>query len=168
MSSRSFWFVCGTTLLVGVVSSEAIAATYESGHLALQVFDDNAMSNTPEPVKFWLMFMGACFAAGLLFVWRHAIARWVVGGFLLTILCVMFALPALGLPPLSGLLALLHLILWSPGLYLLLKHRPFLAKLSPFSVWSGVMTFVIVVSFVFDIRDAAIYLDHMSGAGFLS
>lgn len=158
----------GTALVVAGVSVDAFATGYESGHQALELFDDEAMSKAPQALRLWLMFMGASFAAGLLFVWRHPIARWVVGGFVLTILSVAVVIPVLGLTTLSGLLALIHLIFWTPGLYLLLKHRPFLAKLSPYSVWSGVMTLVIAVSFVFDIRDAAIYLDHISGAGFLS
>ena len=168
LAVSSLWRVCGSALLVAGTSAGAWAAGYQSGHHALELFDDNAMRNAPQILSLWLMFMTASFAAGLLFVRRHVIARWAVGGFVLTILCVMFILPALGLPALSGLLALIHLIFWSPALYLLLRHRPFLAGLSPFSIWSGVMALVIAISFVFDIRDAAIYLDHMAGTAFLS
>ena len=107
------------------------------------------------------MIMTAAFAAGLLFVWRHSIARWVVGGLLMSVFTTMFILPAMGLTILSGLVALMHVIFWSPGLYLLLTKRPFLQDRSAFAIWSGVITGVILFSFVFDIRDAAIYLHHV-------
>lgn len=94
--------------------------------------------------------------------WR---AGWwvVVGGFLATILIAGFLVPALGLQPLSGLFALVHLICWTPGLILLLRERAFLKGLSLYGVWAGVITAVILISFVFDVRDAGIYLAHMLG-----
>jgi hypothetical protein len=153
-------------LLAWVVSAFAqmqspTAQTYELGHGALEVFNADAMANTPQWVQIWLMFMAASFAVGLLFVWRHAIARWVVGGFLLGMLLSGVLTSGLGLASLSGLIACVHLICWSPALYQLLTKRPFLAELSAFSIWSGVITFVIIFSFIFDVRDAAIYLNHM-------
>jgi hypothetical protein len=66
-----------------------------------------------------------------------------------------------GLQPISGYIATIHIIFWSPALYQLLTKRPFFGARSAFSVWSGVITFVILFSFVFDIRDAFIYLTHI-------
>ena len=54
-----------------------------------------------------------------------------------------------------------------PG-FVLLKRRPFLQGRSPYALWSGAITAVIIFSFIFDIPDAAIYLDHMLGIGLLS
>lgn len=39
---------------------------------------------------------------------------------------------------------------------------------SIYALWSGAITAVIIFSFIFDIPDAAIYLDHMLGIGLIS
>lgn len=166
LSIKSWNPLLGLLILIIVASSDAFGATYKSGHHALELWDNNAIGNTPLPVRAWLMFMLASFAAGLPFTWRHSIARWVVGGSVLSV-CGIFVLSTLGFTVLSGLVALTHLIFWSPGLFLLLKHRPFLAKPSPFSVWAGLITLVVLISFAFDIRDATIYLDHVLSTGLL-
>lgn len=115
-------------ILVAGLSSTADAATYERGYHALQIWDETAMNTVPWVMDMWLKFMLAVFAAGLFFIWRHPIARWLVGGFVVVALVFVFVIPALGLVPLSGLAALTHVIFWSPGLYLLLKHRPFFGR----------------------------------------
>ncbi len=73
----------------------------------------------------------------------------------------MLLTSALGVRPLGGLFALLHIIFWSPALYLLLSRRPFMQGRSLYAIWSGLMTAVIVFSFAFDVRDAVIYLHHV-------
>jgi len=57
--------------------------------------------------------------------------------------------------------AVMHFILWTPGLYLLLKNRPFLIESGPFAIWSGMATFTILFSYIFDVRDALIYVPHI-------
>lgn len=143
--------------LPAVVSAD----DYSSGHQALQVWDDEAQANMPEWIKYWLLGMVSVFALGLLFVWRHIEARWLVGGFVAGLLFSKFAVPALGLVPLSGLVALIHVVFWSPALYLMLKNRPFMKGFSAYACWSGLATACIVFSFVFDIRDSVIYLLHL-------
>jgi hypothetical protein len=137
------------------------AQTYELGHGALEIFNGDAMAHTPQWVQIWILFMIASFAVGLFFVGRHPIARWVVGGFLAGMVLSTVLTSGLGLASLSGLIACVHVICWSPALYQLLSKRPFLGERSAFSIWSGVITFVITFSFIFDVRDAAIYLNHM-------
>lgn len=138
-----------------------LAADYPSGRGALEVFDDAAMKAAPQWMKIWLMIMLAGFAAGLFFVRRHPIARWVVGGFLSIVVLVGGIAPALNIPLLSGFLGLCHVVCWSPGLYLLLSKRPFMGATTAFSIWSAVITAIILFSFVFDIPDAFIYLQHV-------
>lgn len=152
--------------LAGTASAQA-ATGYESGHTALQVWNAEGQANAPQWVQIWLMIMLASFALGLLFVWKRVEARWVVGGFITSLLVSGFVIPALGLVSLSGLIALMHLIFWSPALYLLLKNRPFLQGRSFYALWTGLITAVILFSFIFDIRDAAIYLDHILGVGLI-
>lgn len=163
------------TLLLGsalslllLTPAKGFAAPYESGYKALEIWNEQAMANAPQWIQIWLGVLTLIFALGLIFVWHRPIARWAVGGFIATILIVMFAVPALGLVPLAGLMALIHVICWSPALYLLLTQRPFMQKPSLFSIWSGLLTATILFSFFFDIRDSAIYLDHMLKLGLLS
>lgn len=148
-------------IMTAVFVTTGHAAEYAKGHEALEVFDAEGMDATPRWVMTWLMIMLASFAAGLLFVWRHPIARWVVGCFVAGIVALQI-ISMLGVLQLSGLIALMHIVFWSPALYQLLTKRPFMAdKMTAFSIWSGVITAVILFSFVFDIRDAAIYLNHI-------
>ncbi|GJM02531.1 MAG: hypothetical protein DHS20C08_10320 [Rhodomicrobium sp.] len=143
----------------------ALAEAYSSGHQPLEIWDGPAMETAPLWLQYWLYFMTAVLAAGLLFVWRHALARWIVGGTILMIFLVGFVAPWFGIPVLAGLASLAHVICWSPGVYLALKQRPFFSGFSPFAIWSGLVTLVILISFIFDIPDSLIYLDHVSGLG---
>ena len=133
---------------------------YQHGHGTLQLFDGEGMDNTPQWVMLWIYFMLASFAASLLFVKSHKTARWVAACFITGFVVMTVATELFGVPPLSGFIALIHLIAWTPALIVLLKRRPFLGPVSAFSVWSGVMTGVIIFSFIFDIRDAAIFVAH--------
>ena len=141
---------------------EAYGADYPRGHQALEIFDSEGMQAAPRWVMVWIVIMLASFAASLLFVWRHTVARWVLGCFVAGMIALAISDKLLGVAQLSGFIALIHLVFWSPALYQLLTKRPFLAeKMTSFSVWSGWMAAVILFSFVFDIRDATIYLNHL-------
>ena len=170
VTSRFLMFMTITvSVLMGLSTvAQSQPASYESGYHALQVWDDAAMKIAPPLMKAWLAVLLGSFALGLLFVWRHAAARWLVGGFLLMMVFGAFAVPALNLVSLSGLVALLHIVFWTPVLIMMLKERAFFKGLSFYNVWAGLITLVIIISFVFDIRDAAIYLDHMLGFGVLA
>jgi hypothetical protein len=162
-------FYVFSILLAGFVGNEsAVAATYEPGHQALQLWNETAMNNAPQWLNIWLSVLVGSFALGLLFVWRHVAARWLVGGFILMVLFVLFIAPILELMPFSGLFALLHIIFWMPGFLILLKERPFLNGFSFYGLWGGLITVVILISFVFDLPNAAIYLDHILGMGLLA
>ena len=162
MKKQSCFAVLVLCLLLPIL---AFAETeYTHGHGALQIFDEAGWEATPQWVKIWIGFMAATFIAGIAFVKNHIIARWVIGGFVLGIICGELFAKLLGIPPLSGYIALIHVIFWSPALYQLLTKRPFLGSRSTFTIWSGVMTFVILFSFIFDIRDAFLFLRHVMGA----
>jgi len=151
---------------VGASGAEELVQEYAKGHGALEDFSGDGFAASPQWVQAWVMFMLATFAVGLLvFAWRKPIARWAAGGFILGAVFSAFAPAALGLPNLSGSIAIAHLIFWTPALVLLLRQRPFNnpEEGMAFRIWSGVMTFVILFSFIFDIRDAVIYLGHVSG-----
>lgn len=161
---RSSFFL-SFLLIAFSVSPSALAevtVNFESGHTALQVFDEAGIKAMPLWLKVWLGVMMITFASGLLFVWKQPIARWAVGGFLMPFLAMEHILNALEWPFLSGSIALAHLIFWTPALLILLWKRPFLDNncSMPFRIWSAAMIAVILFSFIFDIRDAAIYVSH--------
>lgn len=142
--------------------------SYAAGNGALELWNRQGIANSPKWVQYWLVIMMSSFALGLLFIWKHIEARFVVGGLIAGLLVSKFVPEATGLAPLSGLVALVHLIFWTPGLYLLMKNRPFAEGRSFYAIWSAWISAVIIFSFIFDVRDAAIYLDYMMGLGFLS
>ncbi len=144
-----------------VIAMGATAQDMAHGNGALEIFDSEGQANSPRWVMAWIMIMLATFAAGLLFVWKRYEARWVVGGLILGFVALGILTGPLGVVPLSGFIALIHLIFWTPGLIVLLRRRTFLKERSVYGVWTGLMTVVILFSFVFDIRDAAIYIDHL-------
>ena len=133
------------------LDNTAIAQAYESGHGALQVWDAEARNNVPLWIRVWLRIMQLAFVTGVLFVWRHVEARWAVGGFLGVFIIAVLSQLLTDLVALSGFIALLHVIFWSPALYLLLTRRPFAKERSAYAVWSALITFIILFSFVFDI-----------------
>lgn len=149
-------------MLIMFFAGSTNASDYEHGNGALQLFDSEGMKNSPQWVMIWVMFMMASFICGLFFVWNHPIARWVVGGMFAGMAAGLIAGNVIGVQAsLSGFIALIHIVFWSPGLYQLLSKRPFMQPTSAFSIWSAVITFVILFSFIFDIRDASIYLMHV-------
>ena len=137
-------------------------ATYEHGNGALQIWDAEGQANAPAWVQVWLGIMAVSMLSGFLFIWKYVEARWVVGCVFVGILVTRFLVPALPVVKFSGLIALLHLVFWSPALFILLKNKPFTKGLSFYAVWSGLITSVILFSFIFDIRDAAIYLHYLA------
>jgi len=125
------------TILLCFVSS-AIGQVLIHGNGALEVFDAQGMKNSPQWVRIWVFFMLATFACSIFFVWRHVIARWVLGGFVLGVIAMTIVSSMFNIPPYSGFIATFHLIFWSPALYQLFRERPFLDTKTPFAIWSGV------------------------------
>ena len=153
-------------LALGVgLSGFAFAQEAVHGNGALEIFDAEGQANSPQWVMAWVAFMLLTFVVGIAFSFIRKEARWlmapIIAGF-----AVMFTLfLGLGMPQVSGFIATFHLIFWTPALIMLLRNRWFLKESSWFGRWTGVLTFVILFSFIFDIRDAAIYLDHIADLG---
>jgi len=150
-------FIASIIFISGTLS----AAEIDHGHHAMHLFDKQGFDNSPLWVRLWIVCMVTSFLAGLFFVKNHVIARWVVGGFFAGMIFTPVVGSVLGIPGYSGLIAIAHLIFWTPALYKLLTQRPFLGQRSAFSIWSGLITAVICFSFIFDIRDTFIFLTHM-------
>ena len=151
-------------ILSSLIPLNAHAIEYQIGYRALEIFDAQGMEITPMWVKIWIAAATLCFAVGLFFVRRHSIARWVVGGYIAGLMVLIFSPVFFDLIQLklAGFNALIHVIFWSPSLYLLLTKRPFFSKkVSAFSIWSGLITVVMIFSFFFDIPYSFIYLRHI-------
>ncbi len=158
--------VIAMAFCVGV--PEALAQPYEPGNGALEIWNAQGMASAPLWVQIWLVFEVLTFLAGLFFVRTRVEARWVVGGFFAMLLVSNAMVVLLSITPLVGYVALNHVIYRAPGLYLLLTRRPFLKERSSYAFWSALMTGALLFSLIFDLRDAAIYLDHLAGTGLLS
>jgi len=154
-------------VLAILFSFGAGADDYAKGNGALEVFDAEGISASPAWVQIWVGFMLLMFAIGLfVFAWKRPLARWVAGGFIVSAATGEMVFGALGLPFLSGAIAIMHLVCWTPGLILLLTQRPFANPEEGrwYRLWTGLMTGTILFSFVFDIRDAFIYISHLAGS----
>lgn len=165
MNIKSFSVIALGALILLACSASFGAEEYTKGHGALEVFDAEGMALTPLWVRLWVGFMLLMFATGLfVFAWKQPAARWVAGGFIVSATTGAMVFNALGLPFLSGSIAIMHLVCWMPGLIYLVIKRPFLDEAQGrwFRVWSGTMLATILFSFVFDLRDAYIYISHIS------
>jgi len=151
----------GAAFILYLFSGLALAAEQEDVHRALRLFDEEGRANASDAVKLWLKVMTVMLLSSLLFVWKRVEARWMAGGVILMLLFSRLIVPAFEIPFLEGLASLTHVILWSPALYFLLSRRTFLKEFSIYSVWAGLMTLVILISFFFDIPDSIIYLKHI-------
>lgn len=161
--------IAATTISLAIADTMMLAfaqneASFDSGHGALQRFDAAGIAATPLWVQIWLTFLAITFLSSLFFIRKHAIARWAIGGILLSVPLTPIIARSLGFPFLGGAIAIGHIVFWSPALVLLLIKRPFLDETNslPYRIWSAAMTFVIAFSFIFDIRDSIIYIGHFA------
>ena len=147
-----------------LLAGPVVAQDYPSGAGALEVFDAAARAAVPVPLKLWLMLLLGTFAASIIFAWKKPVPRWALVGLILAMLVGPKVIAALGWPMLGGGIALSHVVFWTPVLIVLLWKRPYLDSNEwlPYRIWSALLLAVIVISLVFDIRDAWIYLNHIS------
>lgn len=171
-SKKRIFHVLAQGLILGLLFLITIGPTfaqgYESGHAALEVWDSEARANVPLWIRIWLRFMQLTFVVGIAFIWNHSEARWAVGGFIAVFAVTVLSQTLTSIVPLSGFIALLHVIFWAPALYFLITRRPFLKERTVYALWSALITIVIIFSFVFDVPSMIVYLDHISGLGMFS
>lgn len=154
-----------TFIYISLFSSSLYSmGTYKSGTGALEVFSKDAMLASPLWLKLWIITLVSSFLCGFFFIRQKSIARWAIGGLAFVLLTGQFIFYILNLPMLSGSISICHLVFWTPVFVMLLKKRPFLDQKESFwfRTWSAVLTCVILFSFIFDLRDAFIYVKHFS------
>lgn len=141
-----------------------LAFTGIGGSPALGVWDDNARSAKSTSMMIWLGFLALTFFASAIFVWNHAPARWVLAGFIASHVAAAPIENSEDMVLRAGLVSLLHLVFWTPGLVALLSNQPDIKPTSAYGIWASILLFVYAVAFTFDIRDAIVWLLFMAGA----
>lgn len=125
------------------------------------VMGGEGLASSPLWVQYFLKTLFGVSLIGILFMPKHHEARWAAGGLLAGVFNTFYVIPYLPIVSLGGMYAVMHFVLWLPGIYLLLKNRPFLRGFTPYSIWCGVVTGIILFSFIFDVRDSAVYIPYV-------
>jgi hypothetical protein len=100
----------------------------------------------------WMLFI---FLVSVAFVWKFKAARYVLITFILTMPVGMLVFY---FTQNAHLLAIAHLILWTPLLFVLVKYeikQDNFSFTSPYGIWLGLLMTTISISLIFDIRDIA-------------
>jgi len=146
-------------------ASQVIGQTFEPGNHALDLWGGmmggDGLAASPLWVQIFLNGLFASSLVGIFFMRKHVPARWAAGGLLAGVFNTFFVIPYLPIISLGGMYAMMHFILWTPGLYLLIKERAFLKKWTPYSIWAAIVVGIILFSYVFDIRDTSVYAPYI-------
>jgi hypothetical protein len=140
-----------------------LAVTGVGGSPALGLWNNEARANLPAWMMVWLGFLALTFFASAIFSWNHIAARWVLAGFIASHVATFAVESMEGMVLRAGLVSLLHVVFWTPGLIALLADQAQIKFSSAYGVWAGVLLFVYVVAFTFDIRDGVVWLLSMAG-----
>jgi len=125
---------------------------------SIRVWDNSARLGLPPLLKAWLLLLVVAFLTAIFFVFAHLPARWVLGGFIVSHVIVYMLSVAKNYVLRAGMVSMLHVICWSPGLVVSLLDWDERAVGGPYQAWSYFIIAVIVIAFVFDIRDATRYV----------
>ena len=143
-------------LAVLLISPAAHAVT------ALEEWNAGARLALATPVKVWLGLMMLTNIAAIGFLKNHVAARWVFAGFVISHGLVI-AMSAQGVSVLAGQVSLFHIIFWTPGMLMLLRHRDEIQYPKAYGIWATLSLIFYFGSMIFDIPDASIYIQHLMG-----
>ena len=142
---------------VALLLAGPAAAAGELPH-ALEPWDNAARAAMPTFLRVWLGFLVLSFLTSLVFVRKHAAARWALLGFIASHVAVA-AVDLGGVAVMRrGLVSLFHVLCWGPAIVPLLTAAGSAADSPRFQLWSRVLLAVIAIAFLFDLRDAGMYL----------
>lgn len=152
-------------LLFGLIAATGafLAVTGIGGSPALGVWDNDARANLPLWMMLWLGFLALTFLSSVIFAWNHVPARWVLAGFIGSHVATIAIESIDGVVLQAGLVSLLHVVFWTPGLIAILSNQSDLRLNTAYGVWASVLLFVYAVAFTFDIRDGVVWLLSMAG-----
>ena len=134
----------------------------DTDHAALRPWNNAARKSLPRGVLAWLGLLVATCLASVFFVASHQAARWVLGGFLISHVIVFVGpLVCKSLDLRAGLVSLLHIVCWSPGLVFAGLDLLSGSGVGVYVIWSWAIVIVTAISFFFDFRDASIYVMYL-------
>ena len=140
-----------------------LAITGLGGSPAMSVWDNDARANLPLWMMLWLGFLALTFFLSVIFSWNHVPARWVLASFIGSHVATIAIENTDGMVLRVGLVSLLHVVFWTPGLVSLLSNQSDLRLNTAYGVWASILLFVYAVAFTFDIRDGIVWLLFMIG-----
>jgi hypothetical protein len=139
-----------------------LAVTGIGGSPALGLWNNETRTNLPIWMMVWLSFLALTFLASVIFAWRHTAARWVLASFIGSHVATIAIESTEGMVLRAGLVSLLHVVFWTPGLIALLTDQAQIKLSSAYGVWASVLLFVYAVAFTFDVRDGVVWLLFMA------
>ena len=146
-----------------VMTGIFLAVTGIGGSPALNLWNNDARANLPVWMMVWLGFLALTFLAAAIFSWNHVAARWVLAGFIASHVVTIAVESTQGVVLRAGLVSLLHVVFWAPGLVAMLADQAQLKFSSAYGIWASALLFVYAVAFTFDIRDGIVWLLFMAG-----
>jgi hypothetical protein len=109
-------------------------------------------------VQLWMNWMMICLGLSVLFAYKYNSARYIMGGFLLTIPAAMVIFYLFGSVHLFGIP---HLLIWTPLVWFVyradIKTNRIKAK-SVYGVWLRLAVLTMSISLVFDFRDVVLII----------
>jgi hypothetical protein len=131
---------------------------------SLEVWDNAARTSLPVWLMAWLGLLVVTFLGSLAFVRHHVAARWVLGGFVLSH-GIVAIIEGGGLATMrNGLVSVTHVLGWTLSAVALIGALPSTDPRTPYGFWCRALLAIIAIAFVFDVRDAALYL-YYQGVG---
>lgn len=143
-----------------LICVSAIWLTPEASALgALDKWDDAARLALPVHIKVWLGAMLLTNIATIGFLKNHIAARWVFAGFVVSHGIVM-AMWAMDTSVLAGQVSLFHIVFWTPGAFMLLRHRRDIQYPSAYAIWATLSLIFYAGSMFIDVQDASIFVQY--------
>ncbi len=117
---------------------------------------DAYIAALPLWVHYWMYWMLAVLGLGsLVFSFTRSEARWLLAAFLVSGVAAMGLGMTVGWNKLWGVT---HLVFWTPVVIYYIRRWPLVEKRSVFGVWFVLALATMIVSLVFDAKDAVEYL----------
>ena len=155
----------GQTAAIGYLPTTVLLV----GFVILWTLTNSIYGPTPQwspALSWWIRWMIAIGYSSTVFaIAGHSAARWVLAAFVVNHVVAIFG-PIFGpLPPTSnGLISLTHVVFWTPAVVILARGLRTLNRQSVYGVWHLLALATMVISLLFDYRDAFRYL-FLSPAG---
>ena len=127
---------------------------------ALLPWNNEARTSLSPRLYVWLALLVSTNFASVAFVSAHYPPRCVIGGFIVSHVLVVALAYVNRFTMLRGTVSLLHVVCWSPGwIYTVLELCS--GPSGSYLVWCIALVATVGISFIFDTRDAFVYLQSL-------